>query len=154
LKCVIERATSRDARDSIYKISVKLTLDDDLNVRDLEVIHHAMSGATYNRADQYINAKLSQILGRADYTWNGVLARDPSKTMRGRLIRTTDMKWEYFEQVFQHGRVDYSMASLCHIDAGSAGTGGISAQSTQGKVLQVRVARLLHCAPRRRKLER
>ena len=44
LECVLERETSKDTRDPIYKITVKLTLDDDLNVQDLLVVHHSESG--------------------------------------------------------------------------------------------------------------
>ncbi len=115
LECVIQRATSVDTRDPIYKITVRLTLDDNLNAEDLAVIHHARSGATYNRADQYAGAQLSQVPGHTDYTWTGTLARNPSKLMKGRLVRTTDMRWAYFEQLFERGRLDYSMESVCHI---------------------------------------
>ncbi len=119
LECVIERATSVETRDPIYKISVKLTLDDNLNVEDLSVIHHARSGASYNRADQYTGAQLSQVPGHIDYTWTGTLAKSPSKSMKGRLVRTTDMRWAYLEQLSDGGRSDYSMESVCHVEGDS-----------------------------------
>lgn len=85
LECVVERETSVDSRDPIYKMVVRLILDDDSNVQDLTVIHHARSGAKYNRADQYVGAQLSQAPGRTDYTWTGTLSTNSAKMMKAAL---------------------------------------------------------------------
>jgi hypothetical protein len=114
LECVVDKASSFDTRDPISGISIKVTLDNNLNVEEFTAVHHATSGANYNRADQYPGARLSQVPGHVDYTWTGVLARNPSKTMKGRLVRSVDQRWLYYEQLFDHGRLDYSMESLCH----------------------------------------
>jgi hypothetical protein len=117
LECVVERETYVDTRDPIYKIAVKLTLDDNLNVQDLKVVHHARSGAQYNRANQYPEAQLSQVPGLTDYNWTGTFAKNPSKVMKGHLLRTPDMRWRYLEQIFKNRRLDYQMESLCHVEA-------------------------------------
>ena len=95
LECVLVKETSVDRHDPIYKISVRLTLDDDRNVEDLIVIHHARSGATYNRADQYIDSKLSQTPGKTEWYWTGAWKKRPSVLLRGTLLRTTTNKWTY-----------------------------------------------------------
>jgi uncharacterized protein len=114
LECVVERETSVDTRDPISKIAVRLTLDDDMNVQDLTVVHHARSGAEYSRANQYVGAQLGQVPGHTEYSWTGALIRNPSKIMKGRLLRTTDKRWAYIEQLLVNGRQDYAMESVCH----------------------------------------
>ena len=104
-----------------------------LNVEDLVVIHHAKSGATYNRAEQYTGGQLSQSPGNADFTWTGIFAKNPSKSMKGRLLRTTDMRWRYFEELFDKGRLEYSQESICNIDAGSSATGRVVTPFEPGK---------------------
>ena len=115
LECVLVKETSVDRHDPIYKISVRLTLDDDRNVEDLIVIHHARSGATYNRADQYIDLTLSQTPGKTEWYWRGAWKKRTSVTMRGTLVRTATNKWAYSEQQFERGKLRYAMFSVCHI---------------------------------------
>ena len=117
LECAPFKATSSDRHDPdpIYKIVVTLILNDDQRVEDLTVIHHARSGAKFNRADQYIHSNLSQVAGNTQFYWTGTWARRPSFTMKGELTRSINSKWTYSEQQFEYGRLRYAMLSVCHV---------------------------------------
>jgi hypothetical protein len=113
LECAIVREVPRSS-DTIYKIVVKIALDDSLNVEDLSVVHHGKNGETYNRAEQYkLDARVTQIPDHADFTWSG-LRSDHATKMEGRLVRLSNTKWEYYETLSKHGRFQYAMKSVCH----------------------------------------
>ena len=120
LECIPFKETSVDKHDPTYKIVVTLIINDDKRIEDLTVIHHARSGAKFNRADQYIHSNLSQVPGRTQFYWTGTWARRPSFTMKGELTRSADNKWTYSEQQFEYGRLRYAMLSICHVEAGEA----------------------------------
>jgi hypothetical protein len=42
--------------------------------------------------------------------------RNPRLTMNGRLYRDVRGQWSYEETLFDRGRQDFYMRSLCHID--------------------------------------
>ncbi len=104
-----------DNRDPVYKTAISIEFDDDWNPADLTVIHHTVSGATYNRADQYTRSDLTHTPGRTDYYWRGTWIKNPAYTMTGNLVRTTTNKWTYSEHQFQYGRLHFRMFSICHI---------------------------------------
>jgi hypothetical protein len=115
LECVPVQATEHtDRRDRIYKIVVNISFDNNWRPEDMSVLHYAVSGTAYNRADQYTRSDLTQIPGRIDYSWTGTWIKNLAVTMRGHLMRSTANKWTYSEQQFKDGREDYSMYSVCH----------------------------------------
>jgi hypothetical protein len=102
-------------RDPVYKISVRILFDDDLNPTDLTIIHTTISGASYNRADQYTRSNLTQTPGRTDYYWTGTWIKNPAVTMTGNLMSSTTGNWTYSEQQFKYGRPQLKMLSVCHL---------------------------------------
>ncbi len=116
LDCIPVRSSERVDRDPVYKITVSLSLDDHWSPTNLTVIHHTISGATYNRADQYTRSDLRQVPRTTAYYWTGFLIRDPSLMMKGVLALSVDNKWTYGEELFKYGRRDFWMISLCHVE--------------------------------------
>jgi hypothetical protein len=115
LECVPVQATDRDRRDPIYKITVDLSFDDNWNPEDMTVSHYATSGASYNRAEQYMRSNLTQTPGKTDYYWTGIWSKNSAVTMTGNLRRSTANKWTYSEQQFKYGRLEFAMLSVCHL---------------------------------------
>jgi hypothetical protein len=114
LECVPVQSSDTDRRDPVYKISVNLSVDDDWKPTDLTVIHYSISGASYNRADQYTRSDLTQTPGRTDYYWRGTWIKDAAFTMVGNLVRTATNNWTYSERQFKYGRLRYYLLSACH----------------------------------------
>jgi hypothetical protein len=114
LECVPVQATDSDRRDPIYKIAVNIALDDNGKPEEMRVFHHATSGASYNRSDQYTRSDLTQTPGKTDYYWTGTWIKNSAVTMRGNLMRSTTSKWSYSEQQFKYGRPEFAMFSVCH----------------------------------------
>jgi hypothetical protein len=114
LECVPVQATDNDRRDPIYKIAVNISLDGNGKPEEMSVFHHAISGASYNRTDQYTRSDLTQTPGKTDYYWTGTWIKNSAVTMRGNLMRSTTNKWIYSEQQFKYGRPEFAMFSVCH----------------------------------------
>ena len=115
VECAPVRATDTDRNDPVYKISVSISFDDDGKPTDLTVTHYTISGASYNRADQYTQSNLTQTPGRTDYYWTGTWIKNSAVTMTGNLARSTTGKWTYSEQQRKYGRPQFGMLSVCHI---------------------------------------
>src|SRR5262249_3399106 len=98
LECVPVQATDNDRRDPIYKVKVNSSFDDNGNHEEMSVSHYATSGASYNRAEQYVRSDLTQTPGKTDYYWTGTWTKNSAVTMRGNLRRSTTNKWTYSEQ--------------------------------------------------------
>jgi hypothetical protein len=116
LDCIPVRSSERGDRDPVYKIAVSLSLDDHSSPTNLTVVHHTISGAMYNRADQYTRSDLRQVPQTTVYYWTGARIRDPSLMMKGVLALSLDNKWTYGEELFKYGRREFWMISLCHIE--------------------------------------
>jgi hypothetical protein len=114
LECVPTSASAYD-RDPVYKIAVTLNQEDVGDTGILDIVHHARSGTTYNRADQYGSASVRRTPGKTEWYWTGTWKQNRAVEMQGRLWRTTDMKWFYTEQQYRYGALRYSMASDCHV---------------------------------------
>jgi hypothetical protein len=72
LECVpVEATEDTDRRDRIYKIFVNISFDDNWQPEDMNVLHYAVSGAAYNRSDQYTQSNLTRTPGKTDYYWTG-----------------------------------------------------------------------------------
>jgi hypothetical protein len=115
LECVPVQATDKDRRDPIYKITVNISFDDNGNPEEMSVSHYATSGASYDRADQYMRSDLTQTPGKTDYYWTGTWTKNSAVTMRGNLRRSTTNKWTYSEQQYKYGRPEFAMFSVCHL---------------------------------------
>jgi hypothetical protein len=114
LECVPVQSTDNDRRDPIYKISVNISFGDNWSPEDMSISHYAISGASYNRADQYTRSDLTQTPGKTDYYWTGTWTKNSAVTMRGNLMRSTTNKWTYSEQQFKYGIPEFGMLSVCH----------------------------------------
>jgi hypothetical protein len=115
LECMPVETTDTDRRDPIDKIFVKLVVNDARSPIDLGVVHHAISGASYNRADQYTRSDFRQIPGRAEYYWAGVWNKNPTVTMKGSLAQTAPGRWTYVEEQSRSGIARFWMKSDCRV---------------------------------------
>jgi hypothetical protein len=113
LECAIVDASDRDWNDPVYKIEVNLQLDDSVRIKELYVAHTHVSGKFSVRSEQYTNGRLWQTPGKTDWFWSGNRGHG---SMKGEVWRSPDMKWFYTEERFDsRGRVEYRMASACHV---------------------------------------
>jgi hypothetical protein len=117
LECGIVQTTEgyKKDEDPIYKITIRLALDDNRNPAGLDVTHVSASGKSYIRDEQYSDSTLTNTPGKTEYFWSGKMAKDKSYTMKGTLVRTDDNKWYYTEQQFRNGKQRFALRSACHV---------------------------------------
>ena len=102
----------------VYKIIVTLSVDleNDEVAKDLSITHVTVSGARYNRSDQYTQSSLTKTPGKREWFWVGTWNKNPSITMKGALVRTAEGKWLYGEDRWEHGRSEPVTRSICHVE--------------------------------------
>jgi hypothetical protein len=116
LECVpaYERPRDHD-RNPVYKIMVDLQLNGQ-QVSEIDARHVLVDGTVVDRNDQYANASVWQNPGYNEWYWSGTLMRNPHLTMNGRLYRDARGQWVYEETLFDRGRQNFYMASVCHVE--------------------------------------
>jgi hypothetical protein len=102
-------------RNPTYKITIDLQLNGQ-QVTEIDAHHVLVDGTVVDRNDQYGNAKVWQKPGYNEWYWSGTLMRNPRLTMNGRLYRDPRGQWLYEEMLFDRGRQNFYMASVCHVD--------------------------------------
>jgi hypothetical protein len=117
LECAVVGTTDRDMTDRVYKVEVNITLDDsNRHLKELYVAHTTLSGRLHVRSEQYTNGRIWQTPGKTDWFWTGNRGHG---SMRGEVWRTSDRRWFYTEERLDgRGRVEYRMASQCHVMTG------------------------------------
>ena len=108
---IVGHTADRDA-DPVYKINVRVMVNDSGEPTSFGVIHTTRSGATYDRSAQYNkDTSIWKTNDRMEWNWGG---KRGDLIMIGKLYYNQNEGWMYSERIFENRREKYAMLSDCH----------------------------------------